>query len=143
MPEPVRLYAARVRGMRVLAAGLLLMLVGCGGPDLSSQPSGSSAPAGTDDQWVVVTYEVDERDPAMLQLLPTETQADAALQAAGAGHIDGNEVGQGTYDMYFVGADADRMWSIVAPILDDAPVAWTRAELREGLEDPDPDVVTP
>lgn len=138
-------YAARVRGgMRVMlaAAGLLLALSGCSGSDVASQPSGSAVPAGPEDQWVVVTYDVVDGDPSMLQLLPTETRADAALQDAGAGHIDGNEVGQGTYDMFFVGADAERMWQIVEPVLEGAPVAWTRVELRERLDDPDPTVIT-
>ena len=69
--------------------------------------------------------------------------ADAALQAAGVGAIDGNEVGQGVYAMYFFGTDREAMWAIIEPILDDAPAEWTKAELRDGLDDDAPIIVEP
>lgn len=79
----------------------------------------------------------------MMQLLGTELTADAALQAAEAGAIDGNEVGQGVYDMYFFGTDREVMWDVIEPILDDAPAEWTKAELRDGLDDDAPTIVEP
>ncbi len=120
--------------MRLLvAACCMALLAGCG----NDRPEEAT----TGDHWVVVTYPVLEGDPAMMVLLDTETAADEALQDAGAGVIDGNEVGQGVYDMYFVGADRQAMWDVLEPILDDGDVAWTKAELRDGLDDPTPIVI--
>jgi hypothetical protein len=71
-----------------------------------------SGPAPKVDEWVVVTY-VAERPgregEAMKTLLRTELAADGALQNAGAGSIDGNEVGQREYDLYFVGRDREEI----------------------------------
>ena len=110
---------------------IVLVLAACGA--LAGGLAGSSA-----DHWVVVTYDVVDEDPAMMLLLDSELAADEALQAAGAGFIDGNEVGQGTYDMYFVGSDREELWSVLEPILADAPESWVRVEMRDGLEDQTP-----
>jgi hypothetical protein len=110
--------------------------------DVPGRAAGSTPAPVDGDAWVVVRYAVADDDPAMLTLLPVETAADEALQASGAGRIDGNEVGQGDYDMYFVGSDAQAMWAVLEPILAGAPVPWERVELRDGLEDPDPTVIT-
>ena len=93
--------------------------------------------------WVVVSFDVDPSDPAMLQLLDTERAVEKALRRSGAGVIDGNEVGQGTYELYVVGSDAEEMWRVVEPELADAPAPWTRVELRRGLRDDDPRVIVP
>jgi hypothetical protein len=121
-----------------------LALAGCAsrvtGPVLES----GQATSQDGDAWVVVTYAVAaDDDPAMLTLLSTETAADDALQDAGVGRIDGNEVGQGDYDMYFVGDDAQDMWTVLEPVLASAPVRWQKVELRDSLEDPDPQVLSP
>lgn len=65
-----------------------------------------------------------------------------SLAEAGAGWIDGNDVGDYSYELYFVGDDATEMWALLGPVFADAPVAWTRVELRETLEDPAPEVLT-
>jgi hypothetical protein len=75
-------------------------------------------------------------------MLETELAADEALAAADAGWIDGNEVGDFGYELYFVGDDAEEMWSALEPVFADAPVPWTRVELRDGLDDPAPGVLT-
>ncbi len=90
---------------------------------------------------MVVSYDVADEDPAMLRLLGVEVAADQALQIAGIGMIDGNEVGRGTYDMYFAGTDRNAMWDIIEPVLAQAPEAWTTAELRDGLDDPSPIII--
>ncbi len=59
-------------------------------------------------------------------LLGTENAADEALKGAGAGWIDGNQIGDHQYDVYFANAPAD----------------WTRIELRDGLNDVDATVFT-
>lgn len=69
--------------------------------------------------------------------------ADAAPQAGGAGVLDGNDIGEHQYNLYFVGGDADRMWEILAPIFEAAPIHWTSVELRTGYDDPDPVVLAP
>lgn len=131
-------WGGRCDGVRVLLAGwvgvIVLALIGCG----TTTGGWSESDA---DHWVVVTYEVVDGDPAMMMLLDSELAADEALQNAAAGFIDGNEIGQDTYDMYFIGQDRERMWSIIEPILGDAREEWIRVELRDGLEDQDPIII--
>ena len=97
------------------------------------------------DAWVVVMFEERpaEFDTNLMELLfETELKADEALGEAGAGWIDGNDVGAFGYELYFVGDDVDEMWEVLEPVFEDAPVAWTRVELRNSLEDPAPRVLT-
>lgn len=75
-------------------------------------------------------------------LLETELKADEALAEANAGWIDGNDVGAFGYELYFVGSEVNSMGDALEPVFSDAPVRWTRVELRNGLEDPDPKVIT-
>jgi hypothetical protein len=133
------------RGRRAAALVLaVLALAGCASRVTGSVLESGQATSQDGDAWVVVTYAVaDDDDPTMLQLLPTETAADEALQDAGVGSIDGNEVGQGVYDMYFVGDDAQDMWTVLEPVLAAAPVRWQKVELRDSLEDSDPQVLSP
>lgn len=96
-------------------------------------------------EWVVVTYTLEPGSPAeaMDVLLETEQAADEALQRAGAGLIDGNEIGEDEYELYFVGPDRERMWQVLEPVLAKAPLKWSRVELFRVLgEDPD-EVVLP
>ena len=97
------------------------------------------------DAWVVVMFEdrPAEFDGNLMDaLLETELKADQALADANAGWIDGNDVGAHSYDLYFVGSDVDSMWSALEQVFKAAPVHWTRVELRNGLEDPAPRVIT-
>lgn len=107
----------------------------------------SGAPAGAQpDHWVVVTFgDTEDRFDldAMDSLLDTELAADEALQAAGAGWIDGNEIGEHQYDLYFAGTDREEMWAVLEPVFAAAPIRWSRVELRDGLDDPAAIVVTP
>lgn len=129
---------------RAVAAGLATLIMASA---LSScavaLPSGPADPADPED-WVVVTFgNTDDRFDleTMDALLETELAADEALQAQGAGWIDGNEIGDNVYELYFVGHDSTRMWQILEPIFGDAPVAWSRVELRSGFEDAAPTVL--
>lgn len=141
------------RALAVLAIGAVsaCSLLGAPAPeparagvdDSVDDDSVSGGYDGTGDDWVVVIYAVDDGgfDP-MLELLDTEMAADAALYEAGAGWIDGNDIGSESYDLYFMGDDADVMWAVLEPVLAEAPVAWTAVELRDGLTDPDPTILT-
>jgi len=100
----------------------------------------------SEEQWVVVTFgSAEEEMPAgwMDALLPVEMEAAEALEESGLGYIDGNEIGDYSYELYFVGSDARAMWEVIAPSFARAPVAWTRVELRDSLEDADPTVLEP
>lgn len=129
-----------VRPRRLVAAGIVMIVV------LASLVACAVAPSARADHWVVVrfdaTLEASDLD-VMDVLVDTELAADEALRAAGAGYIDGNEIGGGQYDLFFVGADRAAMWAILEPVFASAPVSWTRVELRDGSEDPTPTVITP
>lgn len=73
-------------------------------------------------------------------LLETELAADEALGLADAGAIDGNDVGEHGYELYFTGDDPTVMWRVLEPVFAAAPVGWTRVELRNGLDDASPTV---
>jgi hypothetical protein len=98
------------------------------------------------DHWVVVTFGGTEAQfdlDTMGSMLATELAADEALQAAEAGWIDGNDVGDYQYDLYFVGYDREEMWALLEPVFESAPIEWSRVELRDGLSDPSAVVLTP
>lgn len=130
----------------VFVAAASLLLSGCAVAFLSVVDDGAEAGTNeTDSDWVVVTYTLNAQSPtdAMDVLLETEMAADAALAAAGAGPIDGNEVGGGEYQLHFVGADRHQMWQVLEPVLAQAPLEWSRVELLRTLgEDPD-EVILP
>ncbi|MDN4474213.1 hypothetical protein [Demequina zhanjiangensis] len=134
----LRHIARRSASFSVLVVGL--MAGGCAAPTADPVQMVAADP----DEWVVVMFEDtdDQFDSGLMDaLLDTEMAADAALAEAGAGWIDGNDVGDYSYELYFVGDDATEMWLLLDPIFADAPVAWTRVELRESLEDPSPEVL--
>lgn len=98
------------------------------------------------EQWVVVTFGGSENampEGWMDILLPTEMKAVEALETSGVGYIDGNDVGGYSYALYFVGEDRNDVWSVLAPIFDEAPIRWSHVELRTTLEDPDPIILLP
>ncbi len=118
-----------------------LVLGGCAAPVADPAQTVAAEP----DAWVVVMFEDrgDQFDVDLMDVLfDTEMAADTALAEADAGWIDGNDVGDYGYELYFVGDDAAEMWSLLDPVFADAPVAWTRVELRATLEDPSPEVLT-
>jgi hypothetical protein len=129
----------------------VLLLSGCAfGATPSASPE-SVAPTEADaeyshEQWVVVVFgSPGEEFPRRLMdaLLDTELAADEALGAADLGLIDGNEIGDGEYELYFLGPDRHRMWQVLEPVFDKAPVRWTRVELYESLDDEPDEVILP
>jgi hypothetical protein len=96
------------------------------------------------DDWVVLRFAAGEGGTAyeaFESLAATEAAGDDALQLLEAGWIDGNEFGEDSYDVRFVGHDRRIMWSVLEPIFAGAPVPWTSVELRRGFEDRAPVVV--
>ena len=134
------------RLLLLFIAGACLLLTGCAVVALGVIDYGPGQPADeAESEWVVVTYTLEPGSPAeaMDVLLETEQAADEALQRAGAGLIDGNEIGEDEYELYFVGPDRERMWQVLEPVLAKAPLKWSRVELFRVLgEDPD-EVVLP
>lgn len=96
-----------------------------------------------DDAWVMVVFETRNSSAAelMAALESTECRAAEGLELAGLGTIDGNDVGEDGYELYFVGTDAAAMWKVLEPIFARAPASWDRVELLKGLKDPRPTVI--
>ncbi len=130
---------------RVLASIIVLGVVG----GVASGCTGASPAASISveaNDWVTVTFAGtnDEFDLGVMDALAdTETAADEALQSSGAGWIDGNDIGEHEYNLYFNGYDRAVMWGILEPIFADAPLSWSRVELRGGLDTDEPTVITP
>lgn len=129
-----------------VTAAVILLVVGLlGGAALVlTSAGGESDFEPTGDDWVVVTFPAEAGAGGLtwVRMMRIELAADRALGDAAAGALDGNEVGQGTYDLYFVGDDAAAMWEVLRPIMDDAPVRWSSARLQDTLDDAAPVVVT-
>ncbi len=103
-------------------------------------------PAGDpESDWVVITYTLQPgaEASAMDVLLETELAAEAALRDTGAGVIDGNEVGDGEYQLYFLGPDRHRMWQVLKPVFAAAPLTWSRVELFQSLNEEPVEVILP
>ncbi|WP_421742317.1 hypothetical protein [Cellulomonas sp.] len=125
---------------------MLAVIAAVGGLTACAVPAAGDPSGDEPDNWVVVSFadtagqfDLDTMD----SLLDTELAADEALQAAGAGGIDGNEIGEHQYDIYFVGTDREEMWSVLEPVFAAAPIMWSRVELHDGLDDPATIVVAP
>lgn len=97
-----------------------------------------------DEDWVVVIFDTAQTMSLDLMdaMLPLELEADEALAADGTGWIDGNEIGAHGYELYFAGEDRHAIWAVLEPIFAKATHSWSRVELRQGLEDPNPTVFT-
>ena len=50
-------------------------------------------------------------------LFELESRIEHAIESAGAGELDGNEVGGGEFAIYVYGPDADRMFALAEPVL--------------------------
>ena len=104
---------------------------------------GADPYAGADD-WIIVHFADNPRyssADAFDRLENTEFAADDALAATGEGWLDGNEVGGESYDLYFFGYEKSRMWAVLEPVFDEAPLAWTSVELLDDLDDPTPTII--
>lgn len=132
-----------IRRLGLLASlAACLLLAGCALRALTG-PAESGGSSITGDQWVVVSFDGSEEQfplATMDALLATELAADEALALAGLGTIDGNEIGDHGYQLFFVGSDRNRMWEVLEPVFAEAPLPWTRVELFTS-PDGDPDVV--
>lgn len=60
---------------------------------------------------------------------PLEDRAMTAIESAGLGYLDGNEVGDSEYSLYFFGDDREAMWKLLEPIMSTAPYPLARVEL--------------
>jgi hypothetical protein len=74
----------------------------------------------------------EERD----RLFALQDELIAAIEAAGAGELDGDEFGEGECVLYMYGSDADRLFATVAPLLRTVPIrAGSYAIKRYGAAD--------
>ena len=131
---------------RVLTALILVATIGATASGCSAAAPPAPLESVEADAWVVIhfsgtsdNFDLDTMDA----LLGTETAADEALQSSDSGWIDGNDIGNHEYNLYFNGYDRDVMWGILEPIFAQAPVSWTSVELRTGLDDDQPTLITP
>ncbi|MGW4508303.1 hypothetical protein ACWENO_27060 [Streptomyces sp. NPDC004436] len=58
-----------------------------------------------------------------------------AIEQAGVGEFDGNEYGGGEVVLYAYGPDADALFAVMAPLLDDLPFRPAYVVLRHGSVD--------
>jgi hypothetical protein len=101
-------------------------------------------PTVDDLEWVVVVFELESEfgSPWLLtNMWPTEEAAIVALEEAGLGTIDGNEIGDSTYALYFYGDDSEAMWREIEPIMRDAPVPVAYVELWPDTFESEPRVI--
>ena len=79
------------------------------------------APAALPDQAVIVHVPLSDgangTREEFAHLTALEEEMQEAIAEAGAGELDGNEFGQGDFTYFMYGTDADRLFSIVEPIL--------------------------
>lgn len=72
-------------------------------------------PTVSEDQAVIVSIKTDQLDWDLVMDL--EEKIEDALAESGAGELDGNDVGQGEYNIYMYGPDADRVWEVAEPVI--------------------------
>ncbi|MFT3832255.1 MAG: hypothetical protein QM711_02890 [Micropruina sp.] len=130
-----------------LAIAVLTVLAGCAVSTWVTVDEEDDGGTVEGQAWVVVMFENRPElfdGDLMKALLDTELAADRALVAAGAGVIDGNDVGQHGYELHFAGHDAETMWKVLEPVFAKAPAPWTRVELySHGLDAKPTKVLSP
>ena len=125
--------AIRRSTVLILAATTFtLALSGCIGVPAGTE--GVVLPPTSDASTVKLDFEIpDDMDPVafMDTTLDFELQADAALQAVDLGYLDGNEIGEGQYSLYFYGPDSTSMWEVIQPPSHELPIQPFRAYLSD------------
>ena len=103
----------------------------------SPLPSLPPTPVAPEQHAVIVHLQVfvppSEVGDALTKL---EDQLKAAVEGAGVGEFDGNEVGQTDIVLFMYGADGERMFEAVEPILRASPLCkGARVQVRPGGPD--------
>jgi hypothetical protein len=96
------------------------------------------------DEFVTVTFALESEfgdDELLEQMWPIEEQAIEALESAGLGTIDGDDVGGHEYSLWFYGADREAMWDVLEPIMRTAPLPLSRVALWPAGDDTEPEVI--
>lgn len=66
-----------------------------------------------------------------------ERTLDSALESAGAGEVDGHEIGNAEGVIWMYGPDADQLFAAIEPMLAQCPLPVKHALLRHGdVDDP-------
>jgi pimeloyl-ACP methyl ester carboxylesterase len=73
------------------------------------------------------------------RLMELERELEIAIDASGAGELDGNEVGQGEFVVFTYGPGADRLYSVMEPLLRESPLAQGGFAVKRYGELDDPD----
>jgi hypothetical protein len=88
---------------------------------------------------VIVTYSLSDSafgSPHERDAVRTlQQRLTAAIESSGVGEFDGNEFGGGRVALYAYGSDADRLFSVMEPLLRDFPARPAYAVLRYGSAD--------
>lgn len=136
--------AAAVLGLSLGLSGCLYSAIPAAVPGASASWSADDADLSTED-LVVVVFALDSEfggEDLLDAMWPVEEEALAAIEDAGLGYLDGNDVGAGEYSLYFYGDDRARMWELLEPIMRTAPVPLARVELWPSGEGTEPEVLT-
>ena len=116
-------------------SAMSFILSGCGDLETKTKPTGTGTPvevsemkpAKTDGKQSVVIhlklsnskFGTKEEIAAMGAL---ETQLQKIVADAKVGKLDGNEIGQGEYEIFIYGPDADKLFDVVKPTLNKSPL---------------------
>ena len=141
-------------GVTVLALilGVVSLAGGCAvvSPSAQTQPPEQEWEALSDEaviaeDLVLVVFALKEEfgpENLLDTMLPVEEHASTALDVAGLGYLDGNDVGGQEYSLYFYGVDREAMWKRLEPIMATAPYPLARVELWPPGEDATPRVLS-
>lgn len=77
-------------------------------------------------------------DPAWEEMFMVELAAGDALLDAGIGYLDGNGSDGEVYEVFYYGSDHEAMWSIIEPMYDEAPLAWSEVQGWVSIEAEEP-----
>jgi hypothetical protein len=135
---PIRI---RIR-IRVLTAASVLVLAattgGCSIIPIPGLPFTTPNPVGpivtSNASTVQLDFVIPEGMDAgafMDSTLDFEIAADELLRSSDLGYLDGNEIGQAEYSLYFYGPDSTSMWELIEPLTDEFKVRPTRAYLSD------------
>lgn len=95
------------------------------------------------DEMVIAVFAMgsDFSDATLEEMWAVEDEAQAALDCAGMGLVDGTGSGMDEYSLYFYGSDRAALWELLEPIMRTAPLELTRAELWPAGDTADPEII--
>jgi hypothetical protein len=132
LPQQVDHYPGPGSWVPIMFAPLLLAACGSGSSERTDGALNTTTSSAESTEHAVIVH-ISSSTDSDRGLDMIEDPLIDAIEAAGVGEFDGNEIGPDEALLFMYGPDADALWSVVEPVLRDAKLgSGSYAVLRYG-----------